>query len=227
MADGAIGFEYAINSYDPNGKEEFITYAYRAVEQKIRNSDLLFSMIRLSDKKKQLLRKIYVCQFDLEYELNREPTFDELIDRLNETRGSNQKEINPDRVTEILEYLEFSYLSLDYEADDGTAFSEYYGTFDEHYEEIENSTLQAGSTVDQYKEIENNDYLNAAMNQLDPEEQLIIGHFYGVTIDGHKYEKLKLAEISELLKKPIKVKSLSEKKSKIEKKLQEWHIQNG
>ena len=237
MADGIMALQKAVDSFDRTKGITFTTYAYRAVENRIMLSDMLFDQIaRIPNHMKRLAQEVSEAKDGSLAYLRRNPTPEEIVLYINghrarkkllqKQKGKNKKEpttaeiadfmVNhmkdKDKVT-IEKVLEFengvqnmTIFSLDSpgfidDDEDESSQHELHGFIDPRYEQVGVITKEERA--------------QAIIDQLEPDEQKILCHSFGIL----GYDKLKAKDIAKLLDKPLSVVSISRKKKEILEKV--------
>ena len=172
--EGNLGLMHAASKFDPDLGYYFITYAVWWIKQYIHIAiNQKEEIIRIPMNRSVYLRKIHNIQGELRNELGREPTLDEIAERL---------DLSVDKLNKLQSSL-YKYISMDQSS-----------PFDPEYPKKEhikddNSDTPESSVMEEAL----HESLKKIIDELDPDEKKILIHRFG--LDGE--ERLSLEKIGE------------------------------
>ena len=227
MADGILDLHRILNDKealsrfidDPN-RGRFGNFIYSTIKFNIRSSDIRNKVASVPLRYRNIRNALPSIKRDLALKGNYDPTPRELaieyiqLDQKN--IGDSEKLLSKDEILKELDLIEKRIIRFNNNINEKTAI--YWSDPIKQGESGTQSDI-IGYTDPQYFEIEQENLLETIFSHLDHEEQLIIGHSFGFTVNGKTYEKLKLAEIGEILDPPQGKTYTSAKKYRIQKKI--------
>lgn len=163
IQEGNIGLLTAVSKYHYSFNTRFSTYAYawiaQAITRFIRNKT---GTIVLPHRKEELLRKIHSAKLVLFQKLGREPSEEEIADRLS---------VNVDDIKNA-KFYSYSIVSIDSEVDDGTSLN--YG------DSIPDISF---APEEKYMKSLEKEYVQEMVNNLPEMEQKVIQYRYNFDYD--------------------------------------------
>ena len=246
MADGFIAVSNCIEAYNQETANcSFKVYTTFAIKNEIKNSDLLFSEMRVPQEFKKFLRFYHKCVSELMDLIMGIPERQQIIDYMvsidNSERSEDENkryyhrkvsdyEINIYNAQRVYLDSEVNAYS-DFEGSRETTQQEFISFYDEDplILEVEDeiqisqiiSIIKSGQKFP-FSELSDINYdklmIEIGKQFLDHDERLILYHSYGYL----DHEQLKAKEINQKLRKPMTLSNLSEKKHRIIKKIKNF-----
>lgn len=224
MADGIIELHNILDSLDkftvdPN-KGTFGNYIIKSIEFAIRSSDIRNKSVRLPNRQITISRILPAVQRDLAERGNLDPSNRELaveVIRLDQREIGNSTTLLTKE--EIIKHINVTERRIKDYKNNPNQQSSY------HWDDLITADTRLtfadviGNIDRRYNEIEEQDLLEKIFDHLDPDEQKIIGHSFGFTVNNYKYEILDRNKIIQTLDEPIKVATLTVKKRRTIKKI--------